>query len=84
MEEIAITLRQIPHVKSVTVLSQDVGHLGIDYSDLERLMDKKKKVSLIGKTGCAVFFSTKSNIMLIQSDAKVNLGAIDLILDSIK
>ena len=51
---------------------------------IRKILANRKKVTLIGKNGCAVFFAQKSDIVLIRSEANVNLGAIDLILDSIK
>ena len=77
-------LRLIPHVHSVTVLSEGVEQNGIEYNEIQQLLANKKKISLIGKNGCAIFFSNKSSILMIQSESHVNLGAIDLVLDSIE
>tara|TARA_A200000159_G_scaffold118520_1_gene112371 strand:- start:237 stop:479 length:243 start_codon:yes stop_codon:yes gene_type:complete len=77
-------LRLIPHVHSVTVLSEGVEQNGIEYNEIQQLLTNKKKISLIGKNGCAIFFSNKSSILMIQSEPYVNLGAIDLVLDSIE
>ena len=77
-------LRLIPHVHSVTVLSEGVEQNGIEYNEIQQLLTHKKKISLIGKNGCAIFFSNKSSILMIQSEPYVNLGAIDLVLDSIE
>lgn len=77
-------LRLIPHVHSVTVLSEGVEQNGIEYNEIQQLLTNKKKISLIGKNGCAIFFSNKSSILMIQSEPHVNLGAIDLVLDSIE
>ena len=77
-------LRLIPHVHSVTVLSEGVEQNGIEYNEIQQLLANKKKISLIGKNGCAIFFSNKSSILMIQSEPYVNLGAIDLVLDSIE
>lgn len=77
-------LRVIPHVHSVTVLSEGVEQNGIEYNEIQQLLTNKKKISLIGKNGCAIFFSNKSTILMIQSEPHVNLGAIDLVLDSIE
>lgn len=77
-------LRLIPHVHSVTVLSEGVEQNGIEYNEIQQLLTNKKKISLIGKNGCAIFFSNRSSILMIQSEPHVNLGAIDLVLDSIE
>ena len=77
-------LRLIPHVHSVTVLSEGVEQNGIEFNEIQQLLTNKKKISLIGKNGCAIFFSNKSSILMIQSEPYVNLGAIDLVLDSIE
>lgn len=77
-------LRLIPHVHSVTVLSEGVEQNGVEYNEIQQLLANKKKISLIGKNGCAIFFSNKSSILMIQSEPYVNLGAIDLVLDSIE
>ena len=77
-------LRLIPHVHSVTVLSEGVKQNGLEYNEIQQLLANKKKISLIGKNGCAIFFSNKSSILMIQSEPHVNLGAIDLVLDSIE
>ena len=77
-------LRLIPHVHSVTVLSEGVEQNGIEYNEIHQLLTNKKKISLIGKNGCAIFFSNRSSILMIQSEPHVNLGAIDLVLDSIE
>ena len=77
-------IRLIPHVHSVTVLSEGVEQNGIEYNEIQQLLAHKKKISLIGKNGCAIFFSNKSSILMIQSEPYVNLGAIDLVLDSIE
>ena len=74
----------IPHVHSVTMLSEGVEQDGIMFKEIQQLLTNKKKISLIGKKGCAVFFSNKSSILMIQSEPQVNLGAIDLILNSIE
>jgi hypothetical protein len=77
-------LRLIPHVRSVTVLSEGAQQNGIEYNEIQQLLANKKKLSLIGKKGCVVFFSNKSSILVIQSEPHVNLGAIDLVLNSIE
>jgi hypothetical protein len=77
-------LRQIPYVTSVEHLNDSIQEHGINVESIRTLLANRKKVTLIGKNGCAVFFAQKSNIVLIRSEANVNLGAIDLILDSIE
>jgi len=77
-------LRKIPHVTAVHLLSEDEQHPDIEFKKLEGIMSKKKRLSLIGKNGCVILFSTNSSYVLIKSDANVNLGAIDLLLDSIE
>ncbi len=84
MQESLDALRQIPHVISVEVLDEGNLDSKVDLVSVKRILNKKKKLSLIGKNGCAVFFSNKSSIIMIKSEANVNLGAIDLILDSIE
>ncbi|MGB1986160.1 MAG: hypothetical protein ACPHZ4_04115 [Candidatus Poseidoniaceae archaeon] len=84
MQNIMDALRLIPHVHSVTVLSEGVEQNGIEYNEIQQLLTNKKKISLIGKNGCAIFFSNRSSILMIQSEPHVNLGAIDLVLDSIE
>tara|TARA_B100000035_G_scaffold302452_1_gene300083 strand:+ start:385 stop:639 length:255 start_codon:yes stop_codon:yes gene_type:complete len=77
-------LRNIPYVNDVHVLSEENEHPEIKFKSIQEMMLNRKRLSLIGKKGCAIFFSNKSSILMIKSDANVNLGAIDLILDSIK
>ena len=84
MQEFLDALRQIPHVVSVEVLSEENHDSKVNYTSVQRILKNKKKLSLIGKNGCAVFFSNKSSIIMIKSEANVNLGAIDLLLDSIE
>ena len=84
MQESLEALRQLPYVVSVDVLDKKGLDSTVQYSNLQRILDNKKKVSLIGKNGCAVFFSHKSSIIMIRSEANVNLGAIDLLLESIE
>jgi hypothetical protein len=66
------------------MLSEGVEQDGIMFKEIQQLLANKKKISLIGKKGCAVFFSNKSSILMIQSEPQVNLGAIDLVLNSIE
>ena len=84
MQESLEALRQLPYVVSVDVLDEKGLDSNVQYSNLQRILDNKKKVSLIGKNGCAVFFSHKSSIIMIRSEVNVNLGAIDLLLESIE
>ena len=84
MQDTLNALRQIPHVTSVEHLSDSIQSEGFDLDSIQHLLGNRKKVTLIGKNGCAIFFPLKSNIVLIRSEASVNLGAIDLVLDSIK
>jgi len=77
-------LRKIPYVNDVHVLSEENEHPEIEFKSIQEMMLNRKRLSLIGKNGCAIFFSNKSMVLMIKSDANVNLGAIDLILDSIK
>ena len=76
-------LRQIPYVTSVENLNASIDNR-YNVDSIKQLLSNRKKVTLIGKNGCAVFFVRKSSIILIRSEAYVNLGAIDLILDSIE
>lgn len=76
-------LRQIPYVASVEHLNASIDER-YNVDSIKQLLSNRKKVTLIGKNGCAVFFVRKSSIILIRSEANVNLGAIDLILDSIE
>ena len=84
MQETLNALRQIPYVTSVEHLNESNQHKGFNVDSLQLVLANRKKVTLIGKNGCAVFFAQKANILLIRSEANVNLGAIDLILDSVK
>ena len=84
MQDTLEALRKIPHVDAVHVLSEEHEHPEIEFKSIQAMMSKRKRLSLIGKNGCAIFVSNKSSILMIKSDANVNLGAIDLILDSIK
>ena len=77
-------LRQIPYVTSVEHLNASIQDARYNVDSIKQLLSNRKRVTLIGKNGCAVFFVRKSSIILIRSEANVNLGAIDLILDSIE
>lgn len=84
MQDTLEALRKIPHVTAVHLLSEGEIHPEIEFKTLAAIMSKKKRLSLIGKNGCAILYSTNASIVLIKSDANVNLGAIDLLLDSIE
>ena len=84
MQETLNALRQVPYVTSVEHFNDSIQDDGFNMESIRKILANRKKVTLIGKNGCAVFFAQKSNIILIRSEANVNLGAIDLILDSIK
>ena len=84
MQDTVEALRKIPYVNDVHVLSEENEHPEIEFKSIQEMMLNRKRLSLIGKNGCAIFFSNKSMVLMIKSDANVNLGAIDLILDSIK
>ena len=84
MQDTLEALRKIPHVTAVHLLSNDNQHPEIEFKTLAAIMPKKKRLSLIGKNGCAILYSTNASIIVIKSDANVNLGAIDLLLDSIE
>lgn len=84
MQDSIDALRQIPHVLSVELIDEGAVDSSLDVALIQRLLSSKKKLSLVGKEGCAVFFSYKSSIVLIRSKPNVNLGALDLVLDSIK
>lgn len=84
MQDTVEALRKIPHVNAVHVLSEEYEHPEIEFKSIQAMMSKRKRLSLIGKNGSAIFFSKKSSILMIKSNANVNLGAIDLILDSIE
>ena len=84
MQETLNALRQIPYVTSVEHLDASIQDDDFNVESIRHVLANRKKVTLIGKNGCVVFFAQKSDIVLIRSEANVNLGAIDLILDSIK
>ncbi len=84
MQDTLEALRKIPHVTAVHLLSEANQHPEIEFKALATIMSKKKRLSLIGKNGCAILYSTNASIVLVKSDANVNLGAIDFLLDSIE
>tara|TARA_B100001175_G_scaffold288029_1_gene270874 strand:- start:1073 stop:1324 length:252 start_codon:yes stop_codon:yes gene_type:complete len=77
------SIRQLPKVHSVDWLKpgQVISDLG--YQTLCDLMDSRKRMTLIGKKGCAVIASVDEKLLIIQSEPNVNLGSIDLILDAV-
>ena len=78
------SIRQLPKVSSVDWLKpgQVVSNMG--YETLFELLNSRKQLTLIGKNGCAIITSIQKEILIIQSQPNVNLGSIDLILDSIR
>ena len=84
MQDTLEALRKIPYVTAVHLLSEDEHHPEIEFKTLAAIMSKKRRLSLIGKNSCAILYSTNTSIVLIKSDANVNLGAIDLLLDLIE
>ena len=84
MQETLNALRQIPYVTSVEHLNASIQDARYNIDSIQQLLENRRKVTLIGKNGCAVFSAQKSNIVLVRTEANVNLGAIDLILDSIE
>ena len=84
MQETLDALREIPHVISVEFLDKENNNTGISLQQLRGLLSKKSRLTLIGSDGCAVFFENKSSIFLVRTEANVNLGAIDLLIDSLK
>ena len=78
------SIRQLPKVSSVDWLKpgQEISNMG--YETLFELLNSRKQLTLIGKNGCAIITSIQKEILIIQSQPNVNLGSIDLILDSIR
>jgi len=77
------SIRRLPKVKSVDWLKPGQVISDVGYETLFELLNSKKKLTLIGKSGCVVITSMAEKILIIQSEPNVNLGLIDLILDSI-
>jgi hypothetical protein len=77
------SIRRLPKVKSVDWLKPGQVISDVGYETLFELLNSKKKLTLIGKSGCVVLTSIAEKILIIQSEPNVNLGSIDLILDSI-
>ncbi len=78
------SIRQLPKVSSVDWLKpgQVISNMG--YETLFELLHSRKQLTLIGQNGCAIITSIQKEILIIQSQPNVNLGSIDLILDSIR
>jgi len=76
------SIRQLPKVRSVDWLKpgQEISNLG--YQTLCDLLNSRKRMTLIGKNGCAIIASVNEDLLVIQSDLNVNLGSINLILDA--
>ncbi|MGB1659909.1 MAG: hypothetical protein ACPHHS_05385 [Candidatus Poseidoniaceae archaeon] len=84
MQEVVEALERIPAVLSVELLKDKNQSIELDPNIIQRLLKNREKITLIGKNGCAILFEKNSSILLIRSESKVNLGAIDLVLDSIE
>ena len=78
------SIRQLPKVNSVDWLKPGQAISDVGYETLFELLNSKKKLTLIGKNGCAIITSFQEEILIIKSEPNVNLGSIDLILDSIR
>lgn len=77
------TMRQLPKVESVEWIKPGQVISDTDYQSLRDLLQSRKRMTLIGKNGCVIIASVKEGLLIIQSQPNVNLGSIDLILDSI-
>lgn len=77
------TIRQLPKVDSVEWIKPGQVISDIDYQSLRDLLQSRKRMTLIGKNGCVIIASIKEELLIIQSQPNVNLGSIDLVLDSI-
>ncbi|MGB1436925.1 MAG: hypothetical protein ACPG7Q_02090 [Candidatus Poseidoniaceae archaeon] len=84
MQEVVEALERIPAVLSVELLKDKNQSIELDPNIIQRLLKNREKITLIGKNGCAILVEKNSSILLIHSESKVNLGAIDLVLDSIE
>ena len=78
------SIRQLPKVTSVDWLKPGQVICNMEYETLFELLNSRKQLTLIGKNGCAIITSIQKEILIIQSQTNVNLGSIDLILDSIR
>ena len=77
------TIRQLPKEDSVEWIKPGQVISDTDYLSLRDLLQSRKRMTLIGKNGCVIIASIKEELLIIQSQPNVNLGSIDLILDSI-
>ena len=84
MQEVVEALERIPAVLSVELLKNEDQSIELNPNIIQNLLKNREKITLIGKNGCAILFEKNSSILLIRSESKVNLGAIDLVLDSIE
>ena len=84
MQEVVEALVRIPAVLSVELLKDENQSIELDPNVIQHLLKNREKITLIGKNGCAILFEKNSSILLIRSESNVNLGAIDLVLDSIE
>ena len=83
MEVYVDTIRQLPKVESVEWIKPGQVISDTNYQSLRDLLQSRKRMTLIGKNGCIIIASVKEELLIIQSQPNVNLGSIDLILDSI-
>lgn len=83
MEVYVETIRQLPKVESVEWIKPGQVISDTNYQSLRDLLQSRKRMTLIGKNGCIIIASVKEELLIIQSQPNVNLGSIDLILDSI-
>ena len=84
MQEVVEALQRIPAVLSVELLKDKNQSIELEPNIIQHLLKNREKITLIGKNGCAILFEKNSSILLIRSESNVNLGAIDLVLDSIE
>ena len=84
MQEVVDALERIPAVLSVELLKDKNQSIELEPNIIQHLLKNREKITLIGKNGCAILFEKNSSILLIRSESNVNLGAIDLVLDSIE
>ena len=84
MQEVVEALERIPAVLSVELLKDKNQSIELEPNIIQNLLKNREKITLIGKNGCAILFEKNSSILLIRSESNVNLGAIDLVLDSIE
>ena len=83
MEVYVETIRQLPKVESVEWIKPGQVISDTNYQSFRDLLQSRKRMTLIGKNGCIIIASVKEELLIIQSQPNVNLGSIDLILDSI-